>query len=1000
MGLIMGQMAWAQDAHMVSGHPDLTEALQAPDRSFMEMPSTGIPSGRVSTRPVGTRVTGNITATKIGEAPNGFTMLSTNVQPLTYLPSQNFISAIYRQDPTNCGGASGQYRYSYSDDGGATWQDASVGIGSCYGYGVLNVDATNAAGSRYPSMAPFMPAGGTTLADLKMVFTGRVSAGGFWTGSVAGVVSDPTNFVNTATNVTQESYPMDNTDDFGSGTFAERVPGEYWLLSPVSSTDPNTDGNMNLWKGIYSNATQQVNWSVAATLDPNHLDPANWVIVSPMVAFGPSGMSGIAVWSGDLASNTGVYGSDSTLSIVYSETSDGGNTWGPVEEIDMMSFDNLRDSLQSFWITTDTTNNDSVIPASSGVPTTGFDLDVTVDANGNAHIFVLMGSAQFNNQDGTTTELGVYSIYSGLRKFMYDFTRDQTGKWNGIYVGSAATFRGSFGAGPDISIDPYMNVSRSEDGTKIFYSYTDTDTTGNFGSSTNSFPNLIGRALNINTGMMTADSLWTAGDPNFDGVVYTPNASPIAIDNGDGTFGVPYAFLGFTDPLATTDVWYTNLKYDTTDMNQPIQYLDLCAATDLQVSSLTTNAPTCGASDGALSVDGQNGTAPYNFLWDGPGVAGNASANISGLAAGTYTVTITDDNGCSAQQTFVLESVGAATLAIADENDISCNGFDDGTAAVVPTGGTAPFSFSWDNGETDSVATMLPVGTTGVTVTDATGCISFAEVTIEEPSAIDIIAVLDGTTTCFGDADGEVYAEAIGGTGTLSYEWAGAFTGQTYTGLDSGTYTVSVTDENGCITTADATVSYPPAMAITGSELLPNTDPNGGDGGLNIDFTSTGNGVPYTIVARLIEVNGNVQDTVLVNTTSNNTSDEQLLFLCGGTYELTVSDANGCAGVDTAIVSGEPCFFAVSNVSDAGLESLNVFPNPTNGMVEVELSMNEARSLKLEIFNAQGQLIMGQNEELTTNFRTRFNLSEQPAGIYLLRVSTPKGVETRQIMLR
>jgi len=849
------------------------------------------------------------------------------------------------------------------------------------------------------------PSSGTGLGDLKLIFSGRHADAPveFWDGNLGGVVTDPTNFTSTANNVLQEAYPMANSPNAGARTIAERVPGEYWLFSPVFSNNPAQDGTANLWKGEYDENTQSINWSIAWTLIPDHTtDP---LFLSSVMAFSPDGNDGIAAWLGDVKTTTGIpSGGDSVLTIVYSETDDGGATWGPVEEIDMITFDNLRDSLQSFWIQIDTTTNDT-LPYSRGIPTTGFDLDATVDANGNPHLITFVSTAQINTSDGTPfpDTLGAYSLISNARNFVYDFTRDRSGGWNGLFIGAAKTFRGSFGnidpvtGQADLSLDVYTKVSRSPDGTKLFFSYTDTDTTNNFRSNDNDFPNLIGRVYDVNKDLISADSNWTAGDPSWGGRAYTPTTAPVALDNGNGTFTVPTMFMDFADPLATTNVWYiSDITYDESDIKQIPSFLSLCANSDLD-GALTVTEPSCGNNDGQLAVNSSGGFAPYSFLWTGPNVDGFAAPTLpANLAPGEYAVEITDAQGCTSIISVTLESDSAADVTIEDPLDVACAGDSTGSAIAVTDGGTAPFTFSWSNGEAGDTARALSVGLSTVEVTDANNCVSFAQVEIDEPTPITVSTLLDGQVSCAGDADGEVFVEGRGGTGTLSYTWSDGTTGQTLIGQPAGTYSVTITDANGCETTAEATVEDVASLVITPFEAQSNSQ---NDGAIGIAIDSIGNGPGYTFTARLIESNGETQDTVLIDREPHNsTSDDLLLGLCGGTYEVLAEDVNGCTAVDTVIITGNPCGFATS-IQGADLAALEVFPNPSQGEVQVNLSLNQAHNLKVELFDAQGQVIERRQVEGVLDYRARFDLSGQARGIYLLRFTTPVGIETRRIML-
>ena len=151
------------------------------------------------------------------------------------------------------------------------------------------------------------------------------------------------------------------------------------------------------------------------------------------------------------------------------KTTDGGDTWSSPEELNLSNFSELRDSVQQLVYQDSVTGG--LVPLSTGKVTTGFDADLTVDANGNPHLFTTISSG--------TNRLAAdpgprYSIY-GTWYMMYDITIDEYGDWNMLYISPQHSYVGNHGQGTGASIvraDVWTQVSRTEDGTKIFYSWT------------------------------------------------------------------------------------------------------------------------------------------------------------------------------------------------------------------------------------------------------------------------------------------------------------------------------------------------------------------------------------------------------------------------------------------------------------------------------------------------------------------------------------------------
>lgn len=288
------------------------------------------------------------------------------------------------------------------------------------------------------------------------------------------------------------------------------------------------------------------------------------------------------------------------------------------------------------------------------------------------------------------------------------------------------------------------------------------------------------------------------------------------------------------------------------------------------IVELNKTAITCsGANDGKLTATVQGGTAPYSYAWSNE----STEQNLTGLSAGTYTLTITDANGCTVEASASLTDPDEINVVPA-KKDVTCENGNDGEIDITVSGGLAPYTYTWSNGETTEDIDELPAGTYTVDITDARGCQTNLNVTILEPnSGIEASATVTDIN-CKGSADGAISLSVAGGQPPYSFLWSNESTSKDISGLSAGTYSVTISDVNNCYKISGITVSEPAAELLISGEVQDISCQENNDGEINI--TVSGGTAPY------------------VYQWSNGSANQDQNGLSDGTYTVTVTDNNGC----------------------------------------------------------------------------------------------------------
>ncbi|RYD97014.1 MAG: T9SS type A sorting domain-containing protein [Sphingobacteriales bacterium] len=394
-------------------------------------------------------------------------------------------------------------------------------------------------------------------------------------------------------------------------------------------------------------------------------------------------------------------------------------------------------------------------------------------------------------------------------------------------------------------------------------------------------------------------------------------SASVSVTGGTGTYTYSWAPFGGTADTATGLIAGT-YTVTITDANlcSATQSITITEPTILIASIGTqTNVSCNGGVNGSATVTATGGTGAYTYSW---APFGGTADTATGLAAGTYTVTVTDANNCTATQSFTITEPTLLVASASAQTDVTCNGSATGSATVAATGGTGSYTYSWSpSGGTADTASGLTAGTYTATVTDANGCSATQSFTITEPAALVATASSQTNISCNGAANGAATVTATGGTGSYTYSWSpSGGTADTATGLTAGTYTATVTDANGCTATQSFTITEPAILAVA-VNVLTNVTCNAGSDAAATAIVSGGTGA-YTYSWA---PTGGTADTAS--------------GLSAGTYTVTVTDANGCIATQTFTINEPSPIVATAlvqaNVSCNGEANGSAIVNATGG---------------------------------------------------------------------
>jgi len=487
-----------------------------------------------------------------------------------------------------------------------------------------------------------------------------------------------------------------------------------------------------------------------------------------------------------------------------------------------------------------------------------------------------------------------------------------------------------------------------------------------------------------------------------------------------------------------------------TDVNGCFNTSGVFTLTDPAPITLTethTDITVCGGNDGGIDLTVSGGTGGWNYDWSGPGAFTASTEDISGLIAGSYIVVVSDANACEESIMVGIGEVGAPTISLDSQTDLICYGVCDGNATVSASGGIAPYTYTWSNGDSGTFADSLCVGSVSVSVVDDNTCTAIAIVTILEPTQL-VASYIITDETCFEACDGTATITAGGGTPALSYDIGlGPQATGNFSGLCAGLYYYTITDANGCELTDSFTIlPYNMTDSISASSLncfgdcdaIASVAGYGGSGSYsylwsNTQTTATIAGLCadsyYVTIADIItgcflldtiiiteptqlslvlsstDDNEGIGDGTATAIVSGGTPGYSYLWddpsnqttsvatgLFNGLYTVIVTDSNGCVISDTITVH---LFVFINDISISTF--IKIYPNPNHGDFVIEFDGKISEDIRFEIYNVNGQEVYS---NMIKTPLTSVSLDNNAEGVYFIRFYNNYFNKVEKIVIR
>ncbi len=384
---------------------------------------------------------------------------------------------------------------------------------------------------------------------------------------------------------------------------------------------------------------------------------------------------------------------------------------------------------------------------------------------------------------------------------------------------------------------------------------------------------------------------------------------------------------------------------------------EILSGSNPDLAVVIQNVSCFGANDGMMFTSATGGTTPYQFTADGGSnfVPSGTPFGPSGQAG--YFITVVDSLGCTDSDSVYVSEPDLLQVTSINIQNVSCYDSANGELEVLFTGGTAPFTYLWDNGQTTQTAVNLVPGNYSVLVTDTNGCNdnSFT-VAITQPDSLYISSLTSTEVLCNGGNTGTATVVAAGGTPNYSYNWSSGSITDVASALTTGTYSVTVTDNNSCSRNSSIVVTEPIALSTTFIKDSV-TCIGGADGWATV--LVSGGITPYTYL----------WDNGSTAATANN--------LAAGYHTVTITDANGCILIDSVDIL-EPSF------------SITI-----DSLIISDITCHDADNASITVLATGGQLPYMYSSNNGFNQQSTIGFTNLGPNTYIMYVQDSRGCEDR-----
>ena len=411
--------------------------------------------------------------------------------------------------------------------------------------------------------------------------------------------------------------------------------------------------------------------------------------------------------------------------------------------------------------------------------------------------------------------------------------------------------------------------------------------------------------------------------------------------------------------VTVTDAYGCVIKRDSFSFQNP---------NELIINLLDLKNVNCkGDKTGEIDLNVTGGVLPYNVVWSNDSIG----QNLKKLKAGTYKAKITDANLCirSSNNFTISEPAKLLTIKLDSIRNGNCNANQDGAIFISATGGETPYDYVWNNNinTNSNIIQNLVTGNYVCKITDALKCTQFSDTfKLSKPNAnISIIITEVKNNKCFNGFEGAIKINTLGGTMPYTYLWSNAAVTKDLIDIQSGNYTLTITDKNNCKQTSSTiNVSAPDSIKMTILFRKAATAPNVSNGYLV--YKLSGGTPPYQLTSSTGVMKTNPQDTI------KNLQN-------GILYEFALRDANNCIVFVNNIS-------ILSNILDLELvEKVTIFPNPVSDILEIKADFKKYLNTKLRLINQVGQIVTETNLS-SQNIDYLLDVSNQNSGLYYLQM--------------